>query len=484
MIRPASPVQSPLDEPSPHDDSDDHSSPPTAIPEPERMTTLAETAPEAAAENSSKSRGEGVPSPHLDCRRRALRIPRPARDSIYDILHEHAGRSLFVRPIFWTDLHAKLLGVRFHELPSCDAPSPISVAGSPPSNGHMRPSQTITTLSNALTEILVPAVMHPILASHAVKSILSTLWPEPFSKPVFLPELHLFFKDRVYRDVVRAQVMWNHPSDEPRSSDGSFQSTSTRPADTAGGLSTPAGHNPANLPMMCYIAKNQLAVMRKHIFRIPPGPGRSLNEPVFRLQQMRSRALTPANADHDVQFVAIFLAMAQHHFYPRPASSWGKHWSSSAESPPQPHFQDIKLRILTHDCETAEFIVYTGHVPAKLLERFHCPSNACRLDDGSLPGVRIEYTRVPIWPILGLRERLGKAFGEEVVGPFDPTVMQSWEVDEGDAEPQDVGKRKREALSEVFNRSFDDDSGTEEDEHVGVGVKRRCLAGSSVSVVA
>lgn len=409
-------------------------------------------------------------------RRRNTRISRPSKGSLYDILHEHAGTSLFVRPVCWIDLHAQLLGARFHELPPCDTPQPTNVAGSPPSRGHMRPSQSITTLCDALTEILLPTALHPVLSSNAIKTILSTLWPAPFDRPQLLPELHLFFGDRVYRDAVRTQVMWNYPLDGCRSPLSSFTSISTRPADSYG-LSTPTGHNPANLPMMCYIGKNQLASMRRNTFRIAPAPGRSWNEPVMRLQQARSRGLMPANSDHDVQFVAIFLAMAQRHFYatPPPCSRRDSQWSPSGGEPPRPGFQDLKLRILTHDNDTAEFIVYTGHVTTKFLERFHEPLKNPNGEDGEIPGINIEYTRVPIWPILGLRERLGKAVGEEVVGPFDPTDMETWENDGMERrEVQNNAKRKLEALSDVFNGSFDEETEDEEEaEHLSA--KKRCL---------
>ncbi len=431
-------------------------------------------------------------------RRRAVRIFRPAKDSIYDILHEHEGASLFVRPICWTDKHAELLGARFNKLPRCDSPSPLNVPESPPrpTKGHMEPSQTITSLSDSLTEILTPGSPHPVMTSSFIKTILSTLWPGAFGKPLFLPELHLFFGDRVYRDAVRTQVMWNFPLESAKSSQASFTTISTRPADSYG-PSTPTAHNPAGLPMMCYISRNQLAVVRRTLFRIAPGPGRSWNAPVFRLQQARSRLLVPADPDHDVQFVAIFLAMAQRHFYnaPPPSSRRDSQWATPSPAKttlPRPRFEDIKLHILTHDVDEAEFIVYTGHVTAKFLERFHDPLKAPRDEFGRVPGLEIEYTRVPIWPILGLRERLGKALGEGIVGPFDPTEMETWET-KADTELPNVGgsvdgresqsngKRKREALSEVFNASFDEESDADEDEDVGV--KKRCLEGSPLSVM-
>ncbi|KAK7413628.1 hypothetical protein QQX98_007491 [Neonectria punicea] len=410
------------------------------------------------------------------------RIHRPAKDSLYDLFYQHAGTSLFVRPICWTDLHAQLLGARWEELPPCDTPKPVALPGSPPSKGHLRPSHTIMTLSDSLTQILLPDAMHPILCSNAVKTVLMTLWPQPFNKPQYLPELHLYFGGRVYRDAVRAQIMWNFPSDESKSSYSSFRSVSTRPADSFNAPSHPStpSQSPASLPMVCYIGKSQLANIRRNLFRIAPGPGRSWNEPVYRLQQLRARLLVPSNSDHDAHFVGIFLAMAQKHFYPTPAPSSRRDspMTSKRDIPPCPNFQDVTLRILTHDTDTSDFIVYTAYVTKEFLQKFHDPFKAPQGNDAvESSGIKIEYTRVPIWPILGLRERLGKAVGQDIVGKFDHEDIETWEKD---PEKQDGGKRKREVLSEVLNSSFDEDSGDEP----SLSAKKRCLSeGSPVGVV-
>ncbi|EQL01972.1 hypothetical protein OCS_02327 [Ophiocordyceps sinensis CO18] len=411
------------------------------------------------------------------------RIVHPTKDSLYDIMHQHCGTSLFLRPPCWTDQHATLLGARFFELPPCDSPVPINVPGSLPSRGHLRPSPAVKTLSEALTQILLPTPSPSARSAHPIPTIMSTLWPASFStEPQACPELHMFFGHRVYRDAVRTQFMWSYPASGPRSIRRSLNSTSARPADSHGGPSTSAGHSLANKPMMCYISKNSLVFMRHTLFRMTTGPGRTVNEPVRRLQRARTKILLPANPNHDVQFVAIFLALAQRHFYPPPARVCKRDtpWWTAKGPPPRPDFHDIKLRILTHDTETAEFILYTGHVAAKFLERFHEPSKTPLEDDGSVPGLAIEYTRIPIWPILGLRERLGKALGEDIVGPFDPTTMETWD-DEDDEKTQTAGKRKREALSEVFNGSFEEAT---DDESERLSAKSQCLGkGPQVGVV-
>ncbi|GKU21392.1 unnamed protein product [Fusarium langsethiae] len=378
-------------------------------------------------------------------RRRLRRIYRPAKNSLYDIFQQHAGTTLFVRPICWTDLHAQLLGARWEEQPPCDTPQSAAAPGTAPSRGHLSPSNTVIILSNALTQILLPDSMHPTLSSKAAKTVLMTLWPTAFSKPNYLPQLHLYFGGSVYRDAVRAQIMWNLPADETKSSYSSFRSVSTRPAESFN-VSTQSSPNqsPADLPMICYIGETQLASVRNNLFTVSPGPGRSWNEPVFRLQQRRARMLIPLNSDHDAHFVEQGIL-------------------------PCPNFHDLKLTILTHDSDTSEFIVYTGYITKEFLEKFHDPFKApLNDDDAAVSGLRIEYTRVPIWPILGLRERLSKALGQEVVGEFNPDEIETWEKD---PERPSGEKRKREAFSEVANSSLDEES----DEEPAVVSKKRCM---------
>lgn len=380
------------------------------------------------------------------------------RGSLIDIMKCNSGASLFVRPICWSEIHAKALSVKFTELPPCTEPLPLNEPGTPPSKGHLRPSPTISELSTALSELLSPSSGHPVMVTSAIRTVLGTLWPDAFRKPKLLPEMHLFYGDKVYRDAVRAQLLWNYP-DTIATSQCSFVTASTNVASSHDYMSQDTQpHNPVNLPMMCYMSKAQMASIRRNMFRVAHGPGKTLNEPVYRLQQLRSKSLCPANPDEDIHLAGIFLGMAQKHFYSTMTSKLRRDIYSSVFQKPQPRpkFTDLTLRILTHDSETSEFIVYTGHVSAKFLERFHYPHKAPKNEIGEVDGLRIDYTRVPIWPILGLRERLGQAFGEDVVGPFDPTVMETWNEEETEIPcSSSKNKRKREALSEVLNGSFD-----------------------------
>ncbi|KAF5973469.1 hypothetical protein FBULB1_8294 [Fusarium bulbicola] len=392
-------------------------------------------------------------------KRHPQRIYRPAKNSLYDIFQQHAGTSLFVQPICWTDLHAQLLDAKWEELLPCDTPQPPGAPGTAPSQGHLSPSNTIIRLGNALTQILLPDPLHP---SNAVKSVLKTLWPTPFNKPQYLPELHLYFGGRVYHRAVYAQLMWNYPSEKAKSSDSSFNISKQ---------SSPE-YSPANLPMICYIGKTQLASVRNNLFRVA-----SWNEPVLRLQQLQARILVPSKSDHDAHFVGVFLGMAQKHFYPPPSAggNYGSRISPGQGIPPSPNFHDIKLKVLTHDTDTSEFIVYTSHITKEFLEKFHDPFKAPARDGATMvSGLKIEYTRVPIWPILGLRERLGKALGQEIVGAFNPDEVERWEED---PEKPDSKKRPRENVPEdnysdvCGDTEVDTEVDTEEDTEEDTGEK-------------
>lgn len=88
---------------------------------------------------------------------------------------------------------------------------------------------------------------------------------------------------------------------------------------------------------------------------------------------------------------------------------------------PVKEFHDVRLGIITLDGETRDFIVYTTVVTAAFLKRFAEPMKAAP-NSQDQSGMRIEFTRVPVWPVLGLRERLGKALGRELVGDVQEAI--------------------------------------------------------------
>ncbi|KAF4458458.1 hypothetical protein FALBO_14807 [Fusarium albosuccineum] len=372
--------------------------------------------------------------------------------SLCDVLRKHAGISLFVRPLKWTDLHSRLLKVGWEKLADCNQPAPNLPPGSAPSPGHTHSSPTILRLTKALTTTLRPD-SHSLGVQMATKIVLGILWPKVFSKPQFSPRFHLSFGGRVYKNAVKAQILWKFASGETETSRSSLKTPSSRPTETC---DTPAKSTTvpgrAGLPMLCYIEENWISTERCKRFTIP----RNQSKPILERRRLKLKKLVPSDANQDAYLVGVFLGMAQQHFYPS---------SSSSDEPeqhedPLPEFQDVKLRILTHDTQAGVFILYTTKVTRAFLEKFYFPSKAPPSNDNSAFELKIEYTRVPVWPILGLRERFGKALGQGVVGEFDPEQMESWEKDPNDGQQPpfefDSGNQPiRVSISSVKKRLFE-----------------------------
>ncbi|KAJ6783476.1 hypothetical protein PWT90_03509 [Aphanocladium album] len=363
---------------------------------------------------------------------------RPSDDAILSIIREYSRFPLFVPPWRWTDRHASLLGVRFNELPRCDAPSPTHQPCLPPSRGHMQPSPTIETLCHTLTSILSQDIENPV---NAIQTIMVTLWPDCFYSPIIAPELSMNFGDKVYQGVARSQVMWTYPccgNASTRNTKSSFASTQAR--DSQARLQSPSpaslAHTSPGTPMLCYMDMEALASIREKTFRVHPAPNGQSNEPVSRLQLLHCRNITPKKPEQDAYIAGVLLAMAQNH-------SNSQHLTLSKDelsAKDAKSCMHTRMRLMTHDRENAELIVYTGHVTFALLERFRRPRKVPIGYDHNSIGMTIDYVRVPIWPILGLRERLGKALGEDIVGVFNQEAMETWVED---AVPLPGGSRKR-----------------------------------------
>jgi len=418
----------------------------------------------------TKSDGPSQPAPETrrPCRRRVARITRAEPGSLYDIMHDHAGTSLYVVPICWTDQHTRLLGARFRQRAAVDKPVPDLVPGVWLETSKM--AQTLTSeLHTLVREDATPA--RAFCKNRAMKHILSTLFPTTLSRPKTGAELNLYFGHRVFRKVVRIPCVWKNPS----SVETSFDSCPTLPATSFNG--TQKSSREAGMPMLAYINKSQLAAVRKNLYGVLRGPGDNTNEPVSSLQRLRSKTLVPADADHDPYIVAILLAMAQAHFYHESSSRSSSQSSSqggrkSVRIAP-PSFRDVQVQVITHDegnDSSPNFIVYTATITAAFLNRFMFPHKAPAAggageDDGA--GMDISHTPVSFWPILGLKERLAKALGREIAGDAiydDPNHIGLWDPL---LEPQQTPvyhpvslKRRRtdrEPLSQVLNSSFDEE---------------------------
>ncbi|RYP64994.1 hypothetical protein DL770_009092 [Monosporascus sp. CRB-9-2] len=222
----------------------------------------------------------------------------------------------------------------------------------------------------------------------------------------------------------------------------------------------------SNAPILAYVSRSQLNHVRRNCFRVLAGPNRIYNGPVHRLQALRSKMLMPKNQDEDQYILAVMIALAQQAAYSEIASS------RATFNP-----RDLKIRVLSTSEDDDSFIVYTGIVPAAFLRMFHQPEKAPRGDTK----IQISYAQVPIWPVLGLKERLGQALGSEVVGDFDALNMETYE-DELPPTPETPSpKRRREVLTEVFNASFSEDR--DSDSPLEVLGKRRRLEEGRVGVV-
>ncbi|KAK7747887.1 hypothetical protein SLS53_001139 [Cytospora paraplurivora] len=413
-------------------------------------------------------------------RRRIInRITRPEPGSLYDILHENQGESLFTIPICWTDQHSKLLDVQWIHRDTVREPVPDFNSMSFKYPPH--PTRIATELSKDLTTILSPSDSSP-LSCACIKNVMSTLFPATLSKPRTAMDFELRIGNRVLKRAVRAPVLWK----QYEYGSHSFDSASTRIASTYGripsssreacGTQSTESSRDSSLstspqPVLVFINRDSLDTIRRSLYRVVPGPpnGDRRNTPVANLQTLRSKKLIPQNADHDPYMVAIMIAVAQWYCYPpmsKPSSRSSSQRSSQAWGPgpemcsQQPDFKDIPIKVITQQSNTAEFVVCSAVVTAAFLRRFDRPSKAPKADDPLNGGLKIEVTKVPIWPVLGLKERLAKALGPEIAGDmacadFADGDIETWETEKEREFRTETLKRKRGTLYEALNRGLE-----------------------------
>ncbi|KAI3392980.1 hypothetical protein diail_4929 [Diaporthe ilicicola] len=413
-------------------------------------------------------------------RRRVNRITRPEPGSLYDILHENQGESLFIIPICWQDQHARLLGVKWDH--DATIRRPVPDFNSMSSKYPPRPTRVATDLSRDLTTILA-ADPSPLQLT-ALKSVMSTLFPAALSRARSELNLEIRFGDQVLKRGVRVPLIWKQYDQNSRS----FDSASTKLASSYGRIpgssqqsfasqntdwSRSSSQQWSDQPVLAFINRAHLHQVRSNLYRVMPGPNNSVNVPVDNLQKLRCKRLIPQNLDQDSYLVAIMLAIAQWQCYSqrsRNSSRWSSQNSSQTSQAgheaciPQPAFRDVPVKIITQDHHTAEFVIYNAVVTAVFLKRFACPSKAPDLADVQTDGLNINVTRVQIWPVLGLKERLAKALGPEIAGDLAchdtaDTDIETWETEQERAFRLGNLKRKREALSQVFNHSFESTEG-------------------------
>ncbi|KAI1099642.1 hypothetical protein F4804DRAFT_321414 [Jackrogersella minutella] len=382
------------------------------------------------------------------------RIISPEIGSIYDILHDHATKSLYIAPVCWTDLHTQVLGCRFVSQPSLQRRPKKSV--------HLPPQLPIIVSSIGIRlSILMDPLSSRSIRNDALSDLLSILFPGRLCKTGL--NIPLRCGKDIWVAWLPCQTLWNKFT-EPHS----FESATTRSSSSSETSST---KGLSDMPVLAYLDRHSFDSKRKHCFRHANKPGKPLNLPIQRLYEIRSRKLLPKNPDEDQVILAIMISMAQQHTY-------ANVYKGKGFVP-----KDVHVRVITIDEAHDSFIVYTSVIPAAFLGMFHEPSKAPRGD----AHVTIRYQRIPAWPVFGLREQLGQALGQDIVGDINMAPIETFS-EQLLSSPQNKSssfetnlrtslhnpshngesmssvprrltppKRKREILSEVYNVSFSED---------------------------
>ncbi|KAI0113696.1 hypothetical protein GGR51DRAFT_20869 [Nemania sp. FL0031] len=359
-----------------------------------------------------------------------LRTPAPG--SLYSVLDSHAGLKLYTRPLQWTDMHTHLLGCRFVRLsPEEPITPPSSGTASPSSPPPSSPPQTLkapNTLAEIRGQLCVLLSMEKSNASKnkAIINILGRLFPDTLSNPKENLHLDLDVGPLRYPATVNCQIAWGHNIlNTP-----SFQSGTTRDASRESSPLPSMAVDPTTntSPMLAYYSQSQLNYIRRSMHQNYGSPNSVFNLAGHRLGVLCAKKLMAKNPNEDAYFLAMILAMAQ----------------ESVRS--TLFYREFKARVLSVSQEEKAFLVYTATVPAGFLAKFRDPLAA----PTSYSGIKVEYTKVPFYPSLGLRERLGEALGSDVVGDLDAALLD-WRDDPVAAPKRRTPKRP---LPVVSNASF------------------------------
>ncbi|KAL0468464.1 hypothetical protein QR685DRAFT_341981 [Neurospora intermedia] len=358
-------------------------------------------------------------------KRKVPRVYRPDEGSIYDIMHDNSGKSLYVLPICWTDLHATLLGASFTEGAPIVTPVPQSIHGQ-----WLDPSLLARQLTDQLHTLIrnEPSMTRVFCKNMAMKNAMGIFFPDRLANPKMNAELDIYFGQRVFRKAVRIPCLWKTLVGS------SFATIPTVPNDSFYVPNSPQEPQPEipqqtpNMPILAYFNKSQLALIRQNLFRIIQTPFNP-NDAVAGLQALRSKHLIPADVDQDPYLVAMMVSMAQSNFYQDALYSQKSDSQQSTRSSngklfelTEPKFEDTKVAIISHDEgieNNPRFLVYTATVTADYMERWLYPLKVPQSSKKAKKQISLDITMtpVPFWPILGLKERLARALGKDLVGP-------------------------------------------------------------------
>ncbi|KAI1110625.1 hypothetical protein F5Y14DRAFT_346016 [Nemania sp. NC0429] len=349
-------------------------------------------------------------------------ITSPTIGSLFDIMHDNAGLSLFVPPLFWTDHHTRLLDCRFVQVPPMATQGPLSRP--PPRSSQAFPLKSslptslsgddISAMYEALTVLMSPNQLQKS-KNTSMKNLMSQLYPHKLTEPGEGGNLPMEFGNRRYFDAVGYQLVWDHKMPNY------FPFGSTPPRKQLGGKS----------PILAYIVSpsNLDWQRRTRYFVTYLGPGGVLNIPVHRWNHLRYKQLRAKDPNENAYLVGCIIAMAQN-------KSQGSRIFG----------RGTRVNLISIEEETKSFIVYKTTVSAAFLAKFHDPA-ATPAGNSELV---VEYTKVPTWPLMGLKERLSNALGVEFQDSFYLPPGRREQAGPMAGSP----KRKRDPLSEMLNTSF------------------------------
>ena len=202
-----------------------------------------------------------------------MNITRSEPGSLYDIIYQHARTSIYVFPSKWTDLHSRLLCIRFIEHPAIINPVPTTTK--PPT-----PSKEEKTLTRELDALESSADRACGDESIAIKHVISMFFPS-LSRAETDASLDLYFGERVFRKAVYLSCLWK----SHRSTDTSLLSASLHQIPRY-------DREPSTeyAPILAYVSRSQLAALRKQ-HHVAFRPGNTPNEAVDRLKRLRSKKL-------------------------------------------------------------------------------------------------------------------------------------------------------------------------------------------------
>ncbi|KAI7913673.1 hypothetical protein M0657_009901 [Pyricularia oryzae] len=222
--------------------------------------------------------------------------------------------------------------------------------------------------------------------THALRELMSGFFPS-MSSAMADEELKLRFGKSSYQKAVMLSMVWNKGSLRSQS----IEFAAARPVSSSPRKSKSSEANLSSAPLLAFVDREYPPRARKTLFRVPPGPldDSYRSSPVLNLIQLRLKGLVPADTDQYAYLVVVLIPMAQQQLY----GNDGR--------------RRFKLSPPANEALSSDL---------NFLEGFANPARTLHRKPGGASSMRIDYTRVPIWPFYGLKERLASALGSEVTG--------------------------------------------------------------------